>query len=78
LFLSRKLVWILSLVLLVWLAVELVRSLLTDPAVQLRFMVLLALLGLLWYCYTQLPAFLKRIIHKPFKRMRKRDEQGHR
>jgi RNA polymerase subunit RPABC4/transcription elongation factor Spt4 len=78
LFLSRKLVWILPLVLLVWLAVEFIKALLTDPTVQLRFIVLLALLGFLWYCYTRLPAFLKRMIHRPFKRTRKRDEQSHR
>jgi RNA polymerase subunit RPABC4/transcription elongation factor Spt4 len=79
LFLSRKLGWVLLLVLSVWVSVVFIKDLRSDPLLQLRFIVLLALLGLLWYCYTQLPTFLKRMIHSGFKRMtRKRDERGHR
>lgn len=79
-FLAGKLPGILLLVLSVWVAIEFIRGLLTNVALQGQFLVLGLLLGFLWYAYTRLPAFLKRILHNQFKRKRtrKRDEQVHR
>lgn len=46
------------------------QAILTNEQVQLQLLVLTLLVGLLWFVYSQMPAFLKRLLRSSWRRLR--------
>jgi len=58
-------------------AIAFVQMLVTDQRLMFQFMLVALLLGFLWFLYMHLPAFLRQLLHRLFRRSNRNDHHGH-